>query len=307
MIRIVFLVIMLCLTSFQIRVGFAANNGLCDDVNNDGIIEDVVSGGTYKCFVDMDGAQVVFHELYICETAPALATYQDNCSEIFSSSSGETVTFAPDEQTNLPLNKTLSLAPGTYQHFVIKIGPLIKDKMLVQFTTTKEGRDSTKTGTWCWTTNTEYVKSNRVVANSPIECGSSQPSGSAVGWAYQYASYLCSGGSLTTSRTMTHSVTGKTQSNYVVDLNNNLFSYSTSTCPSNASSFSDYAPRMIVFQPLGSPVDITPATTTIEISMGIKGYGRVQMAQSANANCSRTNDCVIALRSKAPEFVVTAR
>ena len=106
---------------------------------------------------------------------------------------------------------------------------------------------------------------------------------------------------------MTHSVTGKTQSNYVVDLNNNLFSYSTSTCPSNASSFSDYAPRMIVFQPLGSPVDITPATTTIEISMGIKGYGRVQMAQSTNANCSRSNDCVIALRSKAPEFVVTAR
>ena len=69
-------------------------------------------------------------------------------------------------------------------------------------------------------------------------------------------------------------------------------------------------------QQLRTPATITPATRGIKISMGFTGYGEVAMRPNAHSFCSgrnnptfdssRTyaNECVVRLRSKAPEFIV---
>lgn len=292
---------------FGFSTAHAANNGFCDDLNSDGIIEDDAVGGGYKCFVDMAGAKVHFYGIYICENAPTLSTYRDNCAEIYSTEAGTEVEFAPNTETALPLNKTLSIAPGTYQHFVMRIGSKIQDKMSVQFSSAKRG--GTGEGVYCWSTNSEYVKSNRFLTNSATECSNTPPS--AAGWSFQNAAYRCNGNDLAVSSTSTHGATGKTQTNHVVDTSDTHYTYSTALvngCPRDVATWADFAPRQIIFQPLGTAAVISPTTTSIEISMGIKGYGRVQMADGANSRCGGAGvDCVIALRSKAPDFIVTTR
>lgn len=297
-----------CVLIEGIKPSEAAFNDICDDADNDGRIDDTATSSTYYCFVDMDGAKAIFHEIYICDTAPTLTGFRDNCQELFTNETGVEVTFEPGKKTNLPLNSTLSIAPGTYTHFVITTGNIIRDKMMVQFETNKRGR--TSSGTWCWTTENQYVKTNRDVTLSAIECGATPPSEAS--WSYQYSNYMCASGpapkALENTKTSTHSATNKTTTSHVVDVDGNLFTYSGSTCPTNASSFSDTGPRKTLFQPLRNSAVISASTSVIEISMGLEGYGRVQLRRDGASSCTGYSmDCVVALRSKAPEFIVTAR
>lgn len=293
---------------------FATEDEECS-LDSDGKITDNPndSDNSYKCFVDMDGAKVIFHGLYLCKSEPDIASYQGLCAELFSSETGELVTFLPDTSTNLPLNATLSIEPGTYTHIAFNIGQKIEDNMMVQFATPKKGRqNSYADGEYCWTTANEYVKSNRFLTNSAIECGASAPA--SAGWSFQYSSYVCDTATppqKIQNRDTVHNVTGQKKTNYVVNTDGSLYTYTTpGNCPFDAASYTDYAPRMVMFQQLQNNAVILPTTSTIEISLGIKGYGRVQMAGASTGRCSGggiTADCVIALRSKAPDFIVTAR
>ena len=65
---------------------------------------------------------------------------------------------------------------------------------------------------------------------------------------------------------------------------------------------------MTLFQPLRNSAVISASTSVIEISMGLEGMEECSYDEDGASSCTGYSmDCVVALRSKAPEFVVTAR
>ena len=65
-----------CVLIEGIRPSEAAFNDICDDADNDGRIDDTATSSTYFCFVDMEGAKAIFHEIYICGFCPYINGFQ---------------------------------------------------------------------------------------------------------------------------------------------------------------------------------------------------------------------------------------
>ena len=287
----------------------AAADGDCS-VDANGYVNEVAAGGNHKCYVDMQGAKITWHALYLCREQPSLATHRDTCEEIFYSTTGVQVQFLPGTTTNLPTNSDVSLPVGTYNYAVTKVGKYVHDKMVLRFSANRRGR--TGTGTFCWTiANREYVKSNRHYSKSGVECGTEADS-LAAGFTYQNSAYICDGNNLANESTWAANSFGKTSKSHKVSDDTTLYTPIggfVGTCPTDVETFTDTGNYTINMQQLITPAVITPDTKTIQFSMGLTGYGMVSQRQAGDGGGARCPaggaDCVIALRSKAPEFKVT--
>ena len=269
-------------------------NGVSDDLSTD-------SDDNYRCYVDMQGAKVTFYGLYLCAAEPTLETYRTACDPLFESDTGQLVTFESGADVAMPTNGALSLSVGTYSYMAMRIGSEIYNKMAVQFSEDKRGK--TGTGRWCYTLdNTEYVKSNRDVDFAAIECGSSPNAG----WAYEKGAYTCSGGVMLATKGWNTNSFGKSSASYKVTLEDNQHNFGGASCPSDTSTAGTIAARNVSFQQLRTPAVISPSTSQIKFSMGFTGYGMIQQRRrNSGGRCNVAgNDCVVTMRSKAPEFIV---
>lgn len=303
MIRLVLLSFLLVLASFTVpTASFATEDGLCT-VGAGGVADDLStdSDDDYRCYVDMQGARVTFYGLYLCADEPTLATYRTACDPLFESDTGQLVTFENGVEVAMPTNGALSLSVGTYTYMAMRIGNQIHNKMAVQFSEDKRGK--TSTGRWCYTVdNTEYVKSNRDIDFAAIECGATADAG----WAYEKSAYSCSSGTMVATKGWDTNSFDKRSVGYKVDLDDNLHDFGGASCPSDTSTAGTVAARNITFQQLRSPAVISPSTDEIKFSMGFTGYGLIQQRRrNSGGRCSATSeDCVVTMRSKAPEFIV---
>jgi len=283
----------------------AVRNGLCTVVS--GEITDTPTQDNYRCFIDMQGAKVQWHALYLCNEQPALASYRSTCEEIYYSTAGSTVEFLPNTTTAFPTGSDISIPIGTYNYVVMKVGKFINNKMVVKFSTARQGK--TSAGQYCWTTgNQEYVKTNEDVTKSAVECGSLADS-AAAGYAYENSAYRCSAGSsgsVVNASSWEANSFGKTSITYKTTDDTTLFTPAPGgTCPGNVTTTADTGDYSINMQQLAVPAVITADTKSIQFSMGFTGYGQITLQTNFQTGCTYANGCVSLLRSKAPEFKVT--
>lgn len=281
----------------------AAQNGSCSVAA--GEITESPTGNNYQCFVNMQGAKVQWHALYLCTNQPALATYKDTCEEIYYSTAGSTVEFLPGTKSAFPTGADISIPIGTYRYAVMKVGKFIHDKMVVKFSTARQGK--TTAGQYCWTiSGQEYVKTNRDYTKSAVECGS-QADSTAAGYAYQNSAYRCSGNSnssVSNQSSWASNSFGKNSVTYKTVDDTTLFTPA-GNCPGDsAATFTDTGNYSVNMQELAVPAVITADTKSIQFSMGFTNYGLI-IQQTTAATCAHANGCVTTLRSKAPEFKVT--
>ncbi|MGC6517736.1 MAG: hypothetical protein ACON49_06880, partial [Candidatus Puniceispirillaceae bacterium] len=203
----------------------------------------------------------------------------------------------------------MSVSTGTYTHIAMVINGFIESKYSVTFDSARKGSGSTN-GTTCYTVaNAEVWKNGYDTAYSNVICDS--PGNANPGFSFEY-SLKCSGGTRTNAVDwVTDPGSGAERSNYwVEDDGVTLQDYTTPTCPTGplasvGEATFQPAPKQINFQKLATPLVVTPSTSTIEFSFDSSGAGLVK--QTKNASCGFAGGCVTALRSKAPEFSITAR
>jgi hypothetical protein len=278
----------------------AAQNGSCSVTS--GEITETASGGNYHCYVDMQGAKVQWHALYLCTEQPALATYRSTCKEIYYSTAGATVEFLPNTTTAFPTGADVSIPIGTYNYVVMKVGKFVHDKMVVKFSTARQGK--TTAGQYCWTiANQEYVKTNKDYTKAAVECGSEADS-AAAGYAYQNSAYRCSGGNVVNSSSWAANSFGKNSITYKTTDDTTLFTPA-GACPGNVTTTTDAGNYSVNMQQLAVPAVITADTKSIQFSMGFTGYGQITQQKNGSNGCAYANGCVSVLRSKAPEFKIT--
>lgn len=285
----------------------AVPNGTCDGtLTGTPVITDSVTSGWHRCYANMQNAKVTFYGIYLCPSEPALASYRTSCDAVFESDAGQLVTFSSGEETTLPTNRAVSLSVGTYTYFAFRIGGKIQNRMVVGFDTDKSGKNGS--GKWCYTAEREYVKAKKTQSESAIDCTTSKELAEAsVGWASEESGYMCGTGGTpkVTTRGWDTNSFGKRSVSYKVDLADNEYTAQVGEpCPNDSNPIGTIAPRSVSFQQLRTPATITPTTNSLKISMGFNGYGEVAMRDVSHAACGGPNDCVVRLRSKAPEFIV---
>lgn len=278
----------------------AAQNGSCSVVS--GEITETASGANHHCYVDMQGAKVQWHALYLCTDQPVLATYRSTCKEIYYSTTGSIVEFLPNATTAFPTGADISIPVGTYNYVVMKVGKFIHDKMVVKFSSARQGK--TSAGQYCWTiANQEFVKTNKHHTKAAVECGNEAASAVA-GYAYQNGAYRCSGGAVVNSSSWAANSFGKNSVTYKTTDDTTLFTPA-GACPGNATTTTDTGDYSVNMQQLAVPAIITADTKSIQFSMGFTGYGMITQQNNGSNTCAYANGCVSVLRSKAPEFKVT--
>ena len=288
----------------------AVHNGTCDGtLTGTPVVTDTITSSWHRCYANMQNAKVRFYGIYLCPSEPTLATYRTACDAVFESDAGRLVTFTSGEDIALPTNGAVSLSVGTYTYFAFRIGGTIQNKMVIGFNTDKSGKGgAASTGKWCYTAERDYVKAKKTQADSAVECTTSQALAEAnVGWASEESGYMCGAGGapkVTTRGWQTNSF-GKRSIQYKVDLADNEYTAQAGEpCPNNSNPLGTIAPRSVSFQQICNPATITPTTKSIKISMGFEGYSEVFMLNSTHSDCSGPSDCVVRLRSRAPEFIV---
>ena len=285
----------------------AVHNGTCDGtLTGTPVVTDTITSSWHRCYANMQNAKVKFYGIYLCPSEPTLATYRTACDAVFESDAGQLVTFTSGEDIALPTNGAVSLSVGTYTYFAFRIGGKIQNKMVVGFDTDKSGK--TGSGKWCYTAERDYVKAKTTQADAAVDCTTTQALAEAnVGWASEESGYMCGAGGapkVTTRGWQTNSF-GKRSISYKVDLVDNEYTAQVGeACPNDSNAIGTIAPRTVSFQQIRNPATITPTTKSIKISMGFEGYSEVAMRDVSHGNCTGPNDCVVRLRSKAPEFIV---
>ena len=288
---------------------FATHASTCT-LNADGEITDAapLSGNTY-CFPDFQEARVTFTKILVCPSEPTLTDYLTKCSPLFENDAGAKVTLSASVDFPMPSNGPMSVSTGTYTHLVMVINGFIESKFSVTFDSARKGSGSTD-GTTCYTVSNDEIWKSYNTAHTNVVCDT--PANANPGFSYQYSLY-CPGGTnrFNTKNWTTDPGTGAERAGYwVEDDGITLQNYSSSTCPSGPlSSVGEAtfqpAAKNLNFQKLATPLVITPSTSTIEFSFDSSGAG--DLRQTKNGSCSFSGGCVTTLRSKAPEFSITAR
>lgn len=307
----IFAVFLFATSSFLVTNQAIATHASSCSLNADGEITDSApSGGNTYCFPDFQEARVTFTKILVCPSEPTRTDYLTKCLPLFENDAGVKVTLSSAVDFPMPSNGPMSVSTGTYTHLVMVINGFIESKFTVTFDSARKGSGSTD-GTTCYTEGNEEVwKSGFNFAHTNVICDT--VANANPGFSFEYSLY-CPGG---TNRTNTKDWTadpgtGAERASYWVENDGvTLQNYSSSTCPSGPlSSVGEAtfqpAPKHLNFQKLAVPLVITPSTSTIEFSFDSSGAGLVK--QTKNGTCSFAGGCVTALRSKAPEFSITAR
>lgn len=282
------------------------------------VVDETLTAGMHRCYVNMQNAKVTVYGIYLCSAQPDVETYASACDPIYESGTGTEVTFTYGVDAPLPTNGVLSLSVGTYTHMALRIGGPIQNRMLVQFDRNMSGRSGD--GQYCYTSGRDYLKAESRVDFSTVDCAATLAAAeAAVDWSSEESGYFCSsgGGPKISNKDWEANAFGKLSAKYLLDLNGNEYTDGNGeNCPGNGDAIGNYAPRFLNLQQLRESATITPSTRGIKISMGFTGYGEVAMRPNGNGFCSgrdnptfdasRTyaNECVVRLRSRAPEFIV---
>ncbi|MEC8673446.1 MAG: hypothetical protein VXY13_06850 [Pseudomonadota bacterium] len=297
----------------------AVINGSCSGtLTGTPVVDEVLASNFHRCYINMQNAKVNIYGIYLCAAQPDLETYRSACDPIYESTAGTEVTFTYGVDAALPTNGVLSLSIGSYTHMALRIGGSIQNKVLVQFDRNMSGRSGD--GQYCYTSGRDYIKADSRIDFSTIDCAATLAAAeAALDWSAEDSGYICSsgGGAKISSKDWEANTFGKLAAKYLVDLDGNEYTTGNGeNCPGNGDALGNVAPRFLTMQQLRTPATITPATRGIKISMGFTGYGEVAMRPNAHGFCSgrnnptfdssRTyaNECVVRLRSKAPEFIV---
>ena len=282
------------------------------------VVDETLTANFHRCYINMQNAKVTIYGIYLCKAQPDVETYSSACDPIYESNSGAEVTFTYGVDAALPTNGVLSLSIGTYTHMALRIGGPIQNKMLVQFDRAMSGRSGD--GQYCYTSGRDYLKAESRIDHSTIDCAATLAAAqAALDWSSEDSGYMCAsgGGAKISNKDWEANAFGKLSAKYLLDLSGNEYTAGNGeACPGNGDAIGNYAPRFLNMQQLRSPAVITPTTRGIKMSMGFTGYGEVAMRPNGNGYCSgrdnpafdtsRTyaNECVVRLRSKAPEFIV---
>ena len=292
----------------------AADQGFCDVVNGDITDVPTASNTHYYCFPSFQSARVRFHDIMVCTEQPELATYRDICTPLFSKDSGEIVELTKGEAFALPSNGPVSLSTGVYTHLAMVITPTLEHKFSIKFDTPRRG--ITGEGQYCWTTSGGSWKYGFNFSRSNVECGDLEDVNA------QFStepSFKCqgTGGSATLQTSIPWSWDGAnikySSAAWVGSDRKTEISGAGSSCPASASAVPniDY---QIAFQRLATDLNITPSTSTIDFFFDPEGAGLLKMLWPGQDDCPSTGlngnparPCMVTLRSRAPQFVITAK
>ena len=295
-----------------LNAAFATNASSCS-VNADGEITDIASSGmtnTY-CFPDFQEARVTFTKIMVCPSQPTRTDYLTKCIVLFENDAGTKVTLSSGADFPMPSNGPMSVSTGTYTHIAMVINGFIESKFSVTFDSARKGAGSTDGKTCYSVANDEVWKNGYNAAYTNVVCD--DPANANPGFSFEYSVKCVNGGTVRTNTSdwTVDSGTGAERASYWVENDGvTLQNYTSSSCPSGPVSAIGEAtfqpaPKHLNFQKLATPLVITPSTSTIEFSFDSAGAGVVK--QTVNGTCSFANGCVTALRSRAPEFAITAR
>ena len=309
-----FTLLLVALTGlFAANQAFAVQGGNCS-LNGDGeITDDTSSNARAVCFPDFQNARVTFHSILVCPSLPTLSTYKTICTPLFDSVEGIKVSIDANEDFPLPSTGPMSVSTGSYSHMAMVIDTKIDHKAVVTFSSARQGSGATS-GKTCWTDSSlEAFKTGFNANYSNVVCGDADDADPT----YSVDnSHKCSGGSGSTrENTVDWRVdagTGAERANYWVQSDRETLQVFTNTCPSGpVSAIGETAfevtPAQINFQKLATPLVITPSTSSIEFKLDKTGAGQIKQVRNGQGNCTFSGGCVTILRSRAPEFTITAR
>ena len=306
------------LTMFSLPASAVINGTCSGTLTGTPVVDEALAANFHRCYINMQNAKVTIHGIYLCPAQPDVETYLSTCDPIYENTAGKEVTFTYGVEASLPTNGVLSLSVGTYTHMALRIGGPIQNKMLVQFDRNMSGRSGD--GQYCYTSGRDYLKADSRIDFSTIDCAATLAAAeSAVGWSSEESGYMCTpgGGPKVSNKDWEANAFGKLSAKYLLDLNGNEYTDGNGeACPGNGDALGNIAPRFLNLQQLRAPAVISPTTRGIKMSMGFTGYGEIAMRPNGHGYCSgrdnpsfdtsRTyaNECVVRLRSKAPEFIV---
>ena len=289
------------LSLVSVNTAFATDESFCT-YSNGVITDDPRDTDDYHyCFPNFQSARVKYHDILACPSEPSLTNYQSICVPLFTSSTGQLVDLNANEQFALPNSGPISISTGTYTHVVMVIEGTLYHKFSVVFDDDRRGINNS--GRYCWTTSGASWKFGFNFARSNVECGDEDDVNA------QYSTealFKCQGGNLQTSNDWAWN-NGNTRYSssglYQSDKKTLIPGHGTS-CPSTAPDVA-YSVNM---QKLATPLVITPTTSTIDFSFNPSGAGLIKLLSPGRGDCPSGGDpCVVTLRSRAPEFVITAK
>ena len=203
------------------------------------------------CYHTPESMELKIYEFGVCTGAVNPDTKINLCSTLFKDSSGKTVNLAVGD--SLPLSDGVTLDEGTYTHGYLLVDNLFKTKAIIEFTTDRED-DRGGVGKIC------YTDGRSVDDEVPVmSCGTDAsaavpaPETSSVGYTTDDDTYV--------SRALGYTLVmgGET---VVTDL------YMATTAGKEAEN-KDEAKAFFGSQAFGTPVTISPNTTSLDISFVI--------------------------------------
>ena len=305
------LLIFTTIMMFHAAPSHAVDEGACTVVNGE-ITDDPTAGDDYHyCFPDFQSARVNFFDIMVCPKEPDLDTYLTSCTSLYSDADGQFVELAKGEQFPMPSSASISIMPGTYTHLVMVIEPKLYHKFSLKFDGNRMGINNS-VGEYCWTVASESWKFGYQYALSNVECGSQADLDATFS---TEKAMRCKSGQLKTFMPFSWNASNTKYASAasVGTDKKTLISGNNDPCPSSPSAVPTINYN-VNFQRLATPLVITPSTSTIDFYFDPTEAGLLKMMSPGEGTggslcpgAPNTAPCVSALRSKAPEFIITAR
>ena len=110
--------------------------------------------GYVDCYSSIGTQKYTIQYIGLCNAAPSIANYQNECQSVFNETAGKSIDFVKGNFQNL-LDGSISLTEGVYTHAVVRIDSLIKLKSSYKFDKQMLG-GAGGVGKSCWTISGEY-------------------------------------------------------------------------------------------------------------------------------------------------------
>ena len=132
--------------------------------------------GYVDCYSSIGTQKYTIQYIGLCNAAPSIANYQNECQSVFNETAGKSIDFVKGNFQNL-LDGSISLTEDVYTHAVVRIDSLIKLKSSYKFDKQMLG-GAGGVGKTCWTTSGEYndvidITGFTSLSQLATQCGSS--------------------------------------------------------------------------------------------------------------------------------------
>lgn len=252
------------------------------------------------CYATPQSLTLKVHEFGLCKSASSPSDKSD-CTALFVSAAGRDMQMASGQ--SLSLLDQISLEEGTYTHAYLVLNTLVKMETLIDFGSNQRTDLQGRTGRYCFTNGNDY---NSTPADI-VECSNS-------------LSNLAEA-----SETIGLGILGNTYSNtelgYSISVGGvtvNMDLYMVDSAGNLSTSYND---DFAIFgsQALTSPVNITQATSGLDIAVAVTDMTEVTFSNPLNSsfqigynntqvNCGETtNGCVYDMAWNGLQFVITAQ